>query len=243
MAGDASWRAGGLGPWYRVKILDFGLARAAADNSQLTQQGAIIGTPAYMAPEQGAGETVDQRCDLFSLGCVLYRLCTGQLPFKGTDTVSTLVSVATDTPQAPAEIQPEVPAELSDLVMELLAKKPEDRPESARAVAERLAALATTSTTDATKPGLATGSPQRGKTRGRSSTAWRRGRRLAVGAMVLLALVLVGVGLFFGLRSRTGRVLVNLTEPDVEIQIDGEGKWALADSKIARLELPPGNTS
>ncbi len=230
----------GLAPGYRVKILDFGLARAAADNSQLTQQGAIIGTPAFMAPEQGAGETVDQRCDLFSLGCVLYRLCTGQMPFKGKDTVSTLVSVATDTPQAPAEIQPEVPAELSDLVMELLAKKPEDRPESARVVAERLAALATTSTTDATKPGLATGSPQRGKTRGRSSTAWRRGRRLAVGAMVLLALVLVGVGLFFGLRSRTGRVLVNLTEPDVEIQIDGAGKWALADSKMARLELPPG---
>ncbi len=116
-------------PKGRVKILDFGLARAAADNSQLTQQGAIIGTPAYMAPEQGAGATVDQRCDLFSLGCVLYRLCTGQMPFNGKDTVSTLVSVATDTPQAPAEIQPEVPAELSDLVMELLAKKPEDRPE------------------------------------------------------------------------------------------------------------------
>ena len=66
----------------RVKILDFGLARAAADSGQLTQSGAIIGTPAYMAPEQVDGKTLDARCDLFSLGCVLYRLSTGELPFQ-----------------------------------------------------------------------------------------------------------------------------------------------------------------
>jgi formylglycine-generating enzyme required for sulfatase activity len=147
-------------PGYRVKILDFGLARAAADNTHLTQQGAIIGTPAYMAPEQGAGEVVDHRCDLFSLGCVLYRLCAGRMPFKGKDTVSTLVSVATDHPQAPAEIKPNVPAPLSDLVMELLAKKPEDRPQSARLVVERLAALGQDSTTHVTKPGTASPSPR-----------------------------------------------------------------------------------
>ena len=64
-------------PRSRVKILDFGLARAAAQESGLTQQGAIIGTPAYMAPEQGRGGAVDARCDLFSLGVVLYRMCTG----------------------------------------------------------------------------------------------------------------------------------------------------------------------
>src|SRR5581483_3887523 len=58
----------------RVKLLDFGLARAVGQGNQLTQQGAIIGTPAYMAPEQGQGKSLDHRCDLFSLGCVLYRL-------------------------------------------------------------------------------------------------------------------------------------------------------------------------
>jgi serine/threonine protein kinase len=61
---------------YRVKLLDFGLARAVSQDSGLTQQGAIIGTPAYMAPEQGRGDTIDHRCDLFSLGVVLYRLAT-----------------------------------------------------------------------------------------------------------------------------------------------------------------------
>src|SRR5580658_9826283 len=64
-------------PRGRVKILDFGLARAASQDAGLTQQGAIVGTPAYMAPEQARGASVDARCDLFSLGVVLYRLCTG----------------------------------------------------------------------------------------------------------------------------------------------------------------------
>ena len=122
--------AGGEG--FRVKILDFGLARPAMDNAQLTQQGAIIGTPAYMAPEQATGGAVDARCDLFSLGCVLYRMVTGQTPFKGTDTISTLMSVASDKPPAPREIDPDIPAGLSDLIMQLLAKHPEARSESRR---------------------------------------------------------------------------------------------------------------
>src|SRR5439155_4136882 len=82
-------------PWLeaetgRVKIVDFGLARAAGDDTHLTQEGVIVGTPAYMAPEQAKGNAVDHRCDLFSLGGVLYRLCTGRLPFSGTDALSML---------------------------------------------------------------------------------------------------------------------------------------------------------
>ena len=88
-----------------MKILDFGLARAAADDTHLTQSGAIVGTPAYMAPEQAQGEPVDLRCDLFSLGCVLYRLCTGELPFKGTSTMSILLALAQDTPKPAPGIQ------------------------------------------------------------------------------------------------------------------------------------------
>jgi serine/threonine protein kinase len=120
-----------------VKILDFGLARAAGGEGHLTQTGAIVGTPAYMAPEQARGGGVDARCDLFSLGCVLYRLCTGVPAFTGPDTISTLMAVATEEPRPPHEAAG-VPQPLSQLVMRLLAKRPEDRPASAREVADAL---------------------------------------------------------------------------------------------------------
>jgi serine/threonine protein kinase len=126
---------------FRVKLLDFGLARAASDDTRLTQPGALVGTPAYMAPEQARGQPVDARSDLFSLGCVLYRCCTGELPFKGVDTLSILTALATQTPRPVDELNPAVPPPLSDLVMRLLAKEPAGRPASARAVADTLAAL------------------------------------------------------------------------------------------------------
>jgi serine/threonine protein kinase len=135
----------------RVKILDFGLARSAGGTSQLTQQGAIIGTPAYMAPEQGAGKQVDTRCDLFSLGCVMYRMATGTLPFKGADTVSTLVAVATETPKAPRKLNPELPPRLSKLIMDLLAKAPKDRPPSALSVVDLLDEIAREPAADVTE--------------------------------------------------------------------------------------------
>jgi serine/threonine protein kinase/DNA-directed RNA polymerase subunit RPC12/RpoP len=134
-----NWLEGEKG---RVKILDFGLARSANDESNLTQQGTIIGTPAYMAPEQGAGKRVDTRCDLFSLGCVLYRMVTGKLPFKGADTVSTLVAVATETPKPPRDLNPAISPKLSKLILDLLAKDPKDRPASAQSVVEMLDELA-----------------------------------------------------------------------------------------------------
>jgi|GEM_PF-479670 len=129
---------------YRVKILDFGLARAeSAEASQVTQYGTIVGTPAYMAPEQGKGGQVDARADLFSLGCVLYVMSTGRLPFQGVDAVSTLLSVAMDHPQPPQFLNDAVPAELSDLILKLLAKKPEERCQSAHEVIEALTRIET----------------------------------------------------------------------------------------------------
>ena len=125
---------------FRVKLLDFGLARPA-DAEELTQAGAIVGTAGYMAPEQCDGRVVEPRSDLFSLGCVLYRLTTGRPAFKGKDILSTLMLTATEDPPAPTTIRPKVPAALSDLIMELLAKDPDDRPGSAAEVVAQLEAI------------------------------------------------------------------------------------------------------
>jgi serine/threonine protein kinase len=127
-------------PSVRVKLIDFGLARGA-DDGQLTQEGVIVGTPAYMAPEQAKGEAVDARCDLFSLGCVLYRMCTGELPFQGTNAMSILLALLQATPCPVRQLNRAVPPALAELIDQLLAKRPEERPESARAVAETFARL------------------------------------------------------------------------------------------------------
>ena len=108
---------------------------------QLTQSGAVVGTPAYMAPEQARGEKVDARGDLFSLGCVLYKLCTGVTPFPGDTAMAVLTALATHTPKPVRDFNPDVPAELSELVMRLLAEDPAQRPQTAGEVIEALRAL------------------------------------------------------------------------------------------------------
>jgi serine/threonine protein kinase len=128
-------------PTGRVKIVDFGLARGSGPDAHFTQAGAVIGTPAYMAPEQANGAEVDARCDLFSLGVVLYRACTGVLPFGGKDTLSVLSALATHTPPPPHQLVPALPRACSALVMRLLAKDAGGRPQSAREVVEAIAAL------------------------------------------------------------------------------------------------------
>jgi serine/threonine protein kinase len=125
-------------PGGRVKILDFGLARPVRDDARLTQTGVVVGTPAYMSPEQARGAEVDQRSDLFSLGCILYRACTGVEPFRGPDTLSVLTALAVDVPTPAHELNPAVPRALSGLVTQLLAKRPEDRPATAAEVIARL---------------------------------------------------------------------------------------------------------
>jgi serine/threonine protein kinase len=128
-------------PGVRVKILDFGLARAVSGDIQLTQEGLIVGSPAYMAPEQANRQPIDARADLFSLGCVLYLMATATLPFEGDDPLSTLLAITNAEPEPPEKRNPEVPAEVSRLILALLAKKPADRPGNAREVIERIERL------------------------------------------------------------------------------------------------------
>ncbi|MCC6512021.1 MAG: SUMF1/EgtB/PvdO family nonheme iron enzyme [Pirellulaceae bacterium] len=123
----------------RIKIVDFGLARMDADDMHLTHASAIVGTPAFMAPEQARGESsVDARSDLFSLGCVLYYLCTGEVPFKAESMLGTLMALAADTPDSPATRNALIPLRLSRLTMQLLEKDPSKRPQTAREVAADL---------------------------------------------------------------------------------------------------------
>jgi urea transport system substrate-binding protein len=126
---------------YRVKILDFGLARPINDSRRLTATGLIVGTPQYLAPEQARGQALDHRCDLFSFGIVLYRMVTGHLPFDGSDTLAQLTALAVANPQPIEELAPETPTALRNLIHQLLARDPAQRPSTARAVAEALRAL------------------------------------------------------------------------------------------------------
>jgi WD40 repeat protein/serine/threonine protein kinase len=122
----------------RVKITDFGLAGAAAD-AGLAERGPIAGTPNFMSPCQARGEATGARSDLFSLGAVLYTLCTGRPPFQGDTMLAVLKSVCEDTPPPIRAARPDIPEDLCDLIGRLLAKDPRDRPASARDVADLLA--------------------------------------------------------------------------------------------------------
>ncbi len=128
-------------PSGRVRILDFGLARPQEAGVTLTQSGVVMGTPAFMAPEQARGVPADARSDLFSLGAVLYNMCTGRVPFKGETLMAQLTALAVDTPPPARQVNPKIPAALSDLVARLLSKERDARPISADAVLEELAGI------------------------------------------------------------------------------------------------------
>ncbi len=125
----------------RAKLGDFGLA-IALGRSRMTQAGTIMGTAAYMAPEQALGGDVDARSDLYSLGCVLYEMVTGRPPFLGDDSIAVVTQHINTSPVAPAWHKPDIPRALEALILRLLAKAPEERPQSAAQVVEALEAIA-----------------------------------------------------------------------------------------------------
>jgi beta-lactam-binding protein with PASTA domain len=115
-----------------VKVTDFGIARAGA--SQMTEEGAIIGTAQYLSPEQARGAPVDQTSDLYSTGIVLFELLTGQVPFTGDSPVEIAMKHLAETPPAPSELRADVPDDLDLVVLRALAKEPSDRYQSAAAM-------------------------------------------------------------------------------------------------------------
>ncbi len=127
--------AGGSGgDFKRVKLLDFGLAKSTEVESTLTAKGMIVGTPNYMAPEQICGEPLDERADLFSLGCVMYRMLSGKIPFEKENTLAVLHAVVESEIPALKDLDQKLPKEVYGLMTKLLSKNPADRPATARKV-------------------------------------------------------------------------------------------------------------
>jgi formylglycine-generating enzyme required for sulfatase activity len=224
----------------------------------------VLGTPAYMAPEQAQRKNVGPRCDLFSLGCVLYRMTTGELPFQGADMVSTLIAVATEEPRPPRELTAEVPAALSELILSLLAKEPEERPPSAHAVADVLEGIAReqASRVAAFEPGVEGGAmlsrhelqvqspagsgresmpprPPVGKPS--SKRKWLIGGGVAAGVL-LLGLLGLWAGGVIRLKTPEGTLVVEVDVPNPDVYVDG-GKMTVRwdkDGKQAEIAVKPG---
>jgi hypothetical protein len=169
-------------PEGRVKITDFGLARAA-DDASVSQSGAVVGTPLYMSPEQARGETLGHRSDLFSLGSVLYAMCTGDPPFRAGNAMAVMKRVCDDAPVSPRVFNPAVPPWLESVILRLLSKDPTQRFGSAAEVVRALDAGVAPVRDDDTLP-IAEPVP----------TPARRSRRpYLIGAAALLAAVVIVV--------------------------------------------------
>ncbi len=142
-----------------VKVLDFAIAQFVEDDEseeeeQLTAVGKVVGTPHYMAPEQIASRQLDERCDLYALGCMLYEMATGRTPFVG-KTFEVMRQHAFDKPPTVGSVSDRrIPRALEDLIMKLLEKAPEDRPPSASAVSNLLDKVAAAAAKPAADPGL-----------------------------------------------------------------------------------------
>jgi serine/threonine protein kinase len=127
----------------RIQVTDFGLAKNIHENADQTHTGALVGTPAYMSPEQAKQETASQQSDIYSIGTVLYYLLTGQPPHSGSGLIATISSVINDTPTAPTKIKPKISADLEAICLKCLEKDPEQRYASAFELGKDLNAFLT----------------------------------------------------------------------------------------------------
>ena len=209
----------------RVKLLDFGLARGDADDVHLTHSGAIVGTPAYMAPEQARGEKVDYRCDLFSLGVVLYRLTTGQLPFHGDSTMSILTSLALDTPTPPRQLNPDLPPRLAALIERLLAKDRAQRPATAKAVADELTVIEREAVAAGSQPADSRPPDKRQVSGENPPPRQRRAVLVATGLLLLLVGVIAGIVVI--IRDKQGNKVAEIAVPEggsVDVRDNGKAR-------------------
>ncbi len=195
-----------LTPDGRLKVLDFGLAklrydadesdRTTKETQSVTQDGRIVGTVAYMSPEQAQGLPLDHRSDIFTLGILLYEMATGERPFRGSTNLSVLSSILKDSPRAASELRDDIPKPLARMIQRALEKRPEDRYQSTTDLRRDLEDL---------KRDVDTGEVMLGTTTGRRRlVAAVSGRRWALPVATLASLVVVAaiLALFWGGRAR-----------------------------------------
>jgi serine/threonine protein kinase len=213
-----------LTPEGKVKVMDFGIARATTSET-ITQTAAVVGTAQYISPEQAQGQTVDYRSDLYSLGCCLYEMLTGTVPFTGATPVAIAYRHVREDPTPPRQLNPDVPAPLEAICLKAMAKLPDNRYQTATEFQDDLERFRTGRPVLAT-PLLDAAATTQAISRGdggADATAMLGGvpadratryaepyeeeeRRTSVGWIVvsLLALVVVGLAAFFITRALTG---------------------------------------
>ncbi len=236
----------------RAKILDFGLVRAMGDDASLTRTGVVVGTPKYMAPEQAQGLPVDNRCDLFSLGSVLYHLATGEAPFSGDNITATLIAVASEDPKAIDEINAEIHPALVRLIMRLLSKDPDQRPQSADEVVQAIADIelklaakhaplaSTTNLTQIVPQGVHKDSmPTRRANIGAGHEPPRFPRR-RVGLFYGAATLFLLVGIIFFVQTKDGTIRVEINDPNIKVAIKGTGITLSQADQDKDITVAPG---
>lgn len=214
----------------RVRLTDFGLARIAFDNSELTSHGQYVGTPAYMPPEQLRGGQVDSRADLFSLGCVIYYMLVGYSPFQGRTQGETIHRILGDEVVSLREIDPTVPPFLVELVERLLNRDPDLRYQSAFEVADLLSkflAHLNRATTDELSAVLSFNPASRSSAGKRNSSKFKN-------RFVLLSVLAVAVGAaFFVLPKVLPNGGADSSEQGGSFPLNGAAAASVSDSPLS----------
>jgi len=213
-------------PHRHVKVIDFGLAKALSEGSELAQgerDGGFVGTLSYMSPEQASGGNLDQRSDVFSTGVLMFQCLTGHLPFSGDTTREYIQNLLLEAPPLLRTLLPSAPGELERLVAKCLAKEPTDRYESAEALTAALLQVADIISSSQIQVPVLLPAPK----------PIRRGRRVAAAAAVA---ALATGGALFSLRSPAGldaldtralkqEALVTWPSEEMESRLSPDGKW------------------
>lgn len=231
-----------------VKVMDFGIARAMDDaQATMTQTSQVIGTAQYLSPEQARGERVDARSDLYSTGCVMYELLTGQPPFTGDSPVSIAYQHVREAPVPPTDVDPEIPEWIEAIVLKAMAKDTDDRYQSAGEMREDiqrgLSGMPTEAATMAMAPATSALPPvQNGRDEDDYDDYGDRGGRGSGMLWALLALAVVAALVFLGWLLLQDSP-ETITVPDTEGMTVEEAEDALNEAGLTNIADEPEQQS